>query len=103
MEQLFPRLHAATTLGEDREQLELRGGQVELPPAEGGPERRAVDDDVPRGQHVAVRHRDLLEPHELADAVVHVDDEVAYLEVAEVGEEGGGQRALFAGGSAALA
>ena len=53
--------------------------------------------------HVAVRHRDLLEPDELADAVVDVDDEVADLEVAEVGEEGGGQRPLFAGGSAALA
>ena len=41
-----------------------------------------------------VADADLLEPDELADAVVDVDDEVADLEVAQVGEERRRQRSL---------
>ena len=37
---------------------------------------------------VAAAHAELLEPDELADAVVHVDDQVADLQVAQVREEG---------------
>ena len=44
---------------------------------------------------------DLLEPDELADAVVDVDDEIADLQVAEVGEEGRRHRALAPGRRAA--
>ena len=35
----------------------------------------------------APRHAELLEADELADAVVDVDDEIADLQVAQVGEE----------------
>ena len=42
---------------------------------------------------VAVADRDLLEADELADAVIDVNDQVADLEVAQVGEEGRRQRA----------
>ena len=49
-----------------------------------------------------VADADLLQPDELADAVVDVDDEVADLEIAEVGQERRGQRSL-AGRAAAVA
>ncbi len=52
---------------------------------------------------VAAGDRDLLEADELADAVIDVDDQIVDLEVAQVGEEGGGRRSLLAGaGLAAL-
>ena len=46
---------------------------------------------------VAAGDRDLLEADELADAVIDVDDQIADLEVAQVGKECGGRRALLAG------
>ncbi len=44
----------------------------------------------------------MAEAHEPADAVVHVDDVVADLEVAEVGEEGARRGAAAVGGTALL-
>ena len=52
---------------------------------------------------VAAADGDLLQADELADAVIDVDDEIADLEIAQVGEERGGRRSLLAGaGRAAL-
>ena len=45
---------------------------------------------------VAAGDGDLLEADELADAVIDVDDQIADLEIAQVGEERGGRRALLA-------
>ena len=41
-----------------------------------------------------VADRDLLQPDELADAVVHVHDQIADLQIAQVGQKGGRRRAL---------
>ena len=46
---------------------------------------------------VAAGDGDLLEADELADAVIDVDDQIADLEIAQVGEERGGRRSLLAG------
>jgi len=45
---------------------------------------------------VAAGDGDLLESDELADAVIDVDDQIVDLEIAEVGEEGGGCRSFLA-------
>ena len=46
---------------------------------------------------VAAGDGDLLEADELADAVIDVDDQIADLEIAQVGEERGRRRSFLAG------